>query len=115
AKSPRRRVRGLLVGDIDGMGEALHCTRSIAYGCTFRPDQIHNFPLRGTPPTSPMRHPCSLPWGTLPACPTTRARWKRAPRTRYFAVSWTTAFWMVTESRGRSLAPTATAPIALTV
>jgi hypothetical protein len=23
----------------------------IAYGCTFRPDQIHNFPLRGTPPS----------------------------------------------------------------
>jgi len=22
----------------------------VAYGCTFRPDQVHNFPLRGSPP-----------------------------------------------------------------
>src|SRR5437868_508507 len=27
-------------------------TRSIAYGCTFRPDQVHNFPLRGNPHSS---------------------------------------------------------------
>ena len=25
----------------------------VAYGCTFRPDQVHNSPLRGTPPQSP--------------------------------------------------------------
>jgi len=24
----------------------------VAYGCTFRPDQVHNFPLRGSPPSS---------------------------------------------------------------
>jgi len=24
----------------------------VAYGCTFRPDQVHNCPLRGTPPAS---------------------------------------------------------------
>src|SRR5438067_4289320 len=25
----------------------------VAYGCTFRPDQVHNSPLRGTPPRPP--------------------------------------------------------------
>src|SRR5262249_48977127 len=26
-----------------------HCTRVHAYGCTFRPDQVHTSPLRGSP------------------------------------------------------------------
>src|ERR1043166_7234095 len=39
-----------------GWERLVHCTRSIAYGCTFRPDQIHNFPLRGSPPISAMSH-----------------------------------------------------------
>src|SRR5262249_10678809 len=31
--------------------------RLIAYGCAFRPDQVHNCPLRGTPPGSLTRAP----------------------------------------------------------
>src|SRR5205823_2123605 len=63
---------GISGGEIEGAGQAgrketapapgnreRHSTaqRLIAYGCAFRPDQVHNCPLRGTPPGSLTRAP----------------------------------------------------------
>src|SRR5262249_55928203 len=77
---------------------------SVAYGCTFRPDQVHNFPLRGPPPSPVTRAPLS---------PRVRGPESRGPT--YFGVSVTVAFSMTTFSRGRSCAPVGTLPMARTV
>src|SRR3954447_19960355 len=54
-KSPRRYlavgsfyIRRPSRGDWERL---IHCTSSTTYGCTFRPDQVRSFALRGSPPS----------------------------------------------------------------
>src|SRR5262245_55575655 len=53
-QNPRDSSRGFYCilprGKVTGRGEST--AQGVAvYGCTFRPDQVHNFPLRGSPPS----------------------------------------------------------------
>src|SRR5437868_5763523 len=90
----------------------VHCTRYDVYGCTFRPDQVHAFPLRGSPP-SPVTRAALFPHG--PRAPASQRGRRDVFAPPYLGCSVTVAFSIATFSTGRSLGPVRTSPIFLTV